>query len=296
MMYFAYGSNLDDEDWSRFCEKHSISADCISPIGPAFLPDHELIFNVYSSTRGGGALNIKEQLGSYICGALFEVGDVGWQALDLKEGVEERVYRRVDKHVLIPNGSSIHAVTYEVLPESQSDFVDPTAAYVQAVRRGLKRFNFSEKRLIAAAADQQFPDAEMGIFTYGTLMSGECHHAKVESLGFVRHMDASANGLLYASEFDYPMMDISENKIQKIIKGELFYFSDLSQTIHTLDRLEGFSGFGVNHNEYNRTLINVTPRDEAQTLAWCYVARDLSAATKEITSGSWKQYRKTGSE
>ena len=58
MMYFAYGSNLDDEDWGRFCKKNDLSVDGIVPIGPAILPDHELVFNVYSNTRGGGALNI----------------------------------------------------------------------------------------------------------------------------------------------------------------------------------------------------------------------------------------------
>ncbi len=291
MMYFAYGSNLDDKDWARFCDKHSIPADCISPIGPAFLPDHELIFNVYSSTRGGGALNIKERLGSYVSGALFEVEDLGWRTLDMKEGVAERIYRRIDKSVIVPNGSTINAVTYEVLPESQSDFIAPTALYIEAVRRGLRRFNLSNTRLNAAATDQRLPDAATGIFTYGTLMSGECRHSKVESLHFIHQTDASALGLLYASAFDYPMMDISENKTPKSIIGELFYFSDLSQAIAELDQVEGFSGFGVSHNEYDRTLIPVTPRHEAPTLSWCYVARDLSSATKEIMSGSWKQYK-----
>jgi len=122
-------------------------------------------------------------------------------------------------------------------------------------------------------------------------MSGECRHSKVESLHFIHQTDASALGLLYASAFDYPMMDISENKTPKSIIGELFYFSDLSQAIAELDQVEGFSGFGVSHNEYDRTLIPVTPRHEAPTLSWCYVARDLSSATKEIMSGSWKQYK-----
>ena len=41
MMYFAYGSNLDDEDWGRFCKKNDLSVDGIVPVGPAILPDHE---------------------------------------------------------------------------------------------------------------------------------------------------------------------------------------------------------------------------------------------------------------
>lgn len=292
MIYFAYGSNLDDEDWKHFCDTNAISADCITPIGPAVLPDHELTFNVYSSTRGGGALNIRERLGSYVCGALFEVGDVGWQALDLKEGVSERVYARVNKSVLTPNGSTISVATYEVLPESQRDFIQPTNHYVQVVRRGLQRFNFSEEYLNEAAANCPFPDASIGIFTYGTLMSGESRHSKIESLHFVRHTDAVADGLLHATKLDYPMLDISKNKKFKTIKGELFYFSNLSEAIAVLDIAEGFSNFGADYNEYDRTLLNVRLTNEETTLAWCYVAGDLSLATEEITSGSWKQYKK----
>ena len=291
-MYFAYGSNLDDEDWTRFCIRNEIPADCISLIGPALLPDHELIFNVYSSTRGGGALNIRERSGSYVCGALFKVGDIGWQALDLKEGVADRLYQRVNKHVLIPNSFSINVTTYEVLPESQGNYIEPTEAYVEVVRRGLQRCNFSDVHLTEAVANRPFPDNSIGLFTYGTLMSDECRHSKVEALRLVSRADASVSGLLYATKCDYPMLDIPENQKLKSIFGELFYFHDISKAVSALDRVEGFSDFGASHNEYDRILINVTLRNKRPILAWCYVAGDLSSTAEEITSGSWKQYKK----
>lgn len=296
MLYFAYGSNLDDEDWGRFCDRNAISPDCITPICPAVLPDHELTFNVYSSTRGGGALNIREQSGSYVCGALFDVGYAGWQALDLKEGVSRRIYQRVNKFVLLPNGSSIYVATYEVFPESQSDFIEPTKLYVQAVQRGLQRFNFSDLHLTQAVNNRPFPDASIGVFTYGTLMSGESSHSKIESLQFDCFTDAAVNGLLHATKFDYPMLEITENKKSRSIAGELFYFSNLSEAIDRLDEVEGFSGFGIAHNEYDRTLLNVKLKNEESTLAWCYVAGNLSIATEEITSGSWRQYKKISLE
>ena len=71
-----------------------------------------------------------------------------------------------------------------------------------------------------------------------------------------------------------------------------FYFSNLSEAIAVLDIVEGFSNFGADYNEYDRTLLNVRLTNEETTLAWCYVAGDLSLATEEITSGSWKQYKK----
>ena len=286
MLYFAYGSNLDDEDWGNFCIKNSLPADCIKPIGPAFLPDHELAFDVFSQTRGGGALNIKERLGVYVCGALFEVGDLGWRVLDLKEGVSDRVYQRVSKHILQPDGTLVLALTYEVAPESQCHFVEPTSAYFEAVKRGLMRFNFSDLHLIQAAVGARFPDSTVGVFVYGTILSDECRHWVIESLNVLQSKDVSVHGSLLATKFDYPMLHLSRTDSAQAISGVLIFPADLCAAIQRLDKLEGFSIFGSVDNKYDRALVPVTARGEDPILAWCYVAGDLSITTHEIEGGS----------
>ena len=292
MLYFAYGSNLDAEDWRCFCIKNSISADCIKPIGPAFLPDHELVFDVFSQTRGGGALNINARLGGYVCGALFEVGDLGWRALDLKEGVVERVYQKVTKRILQPNGSLVLALTYEVTPESRCHFVEPTTAYFEAVKRGLLRFNFPDLHLSQAAVGERFVDSTVGIFVYGTVTSGECRHWSIDSSNVVKFKDGSARGLLFATEFDYPMLQLSDSDSAKDIAGELFFFHDLAATIRQLDKVEGFSSFGSSVNQYARTLVTVRSPGEGPAWAWCYVAGDLGITTHEIVGESWRQFKR----
>ena len=274
MLYFAYGSNLDDEDWGNFCIKNSLPADCINPIGPAFLPDHELAFDVFSQTRGGGALNIKARLGGYVCGALFEVGDLGWQALDLKEGVSDRVYQRVSKHILQPDGTLVLALTYEVTPQSQCHFVEPTPAYFEAVKRGLMRFNFSDLHLIQAAVGARFPDSTVGVFVYGTILSDECRHWVIESLNVLQSKDAAVRGSLLATEFAYQMLHLSGADSAQDFSGELIFPSDLYAAIRRLDKVEGFSSFGSAVNDYDRVLVTVTPRGEDLIRAWCYVAGD----------------------
>ena len=51
MLYFAYGSNLDAENWALWCETKGYDSVSIEPLGPAWLPDHELVFH-YQSCQG----------------------------------------------------------------------------------------------------------------------------------------------------------------------------------------------------------------------------------------------------
>ena len=76
-VYFAYGSNLDWRDWSKFCARHNADPRCMKPIGPALLPDVELVFNYRSVLREGGALNIRPRKGQVVYGVLFDSETVG---------------------------------------------------------------------------------------------------------------------------------------------------------------------------------------------------------------------------
>ena len=58
--YFAYGSNLNGKDWDSFISRNNLKSDSIiARPGIFFLPDHELNFSAYSSTRKGGVLDVE---------------------------------------------------------------------------------------------------------------------------------------------------------------------------------------------------------------------------------------------
>ena len=151
MLYFAYGSNLDIDDWRDFCRQRGFDPGVLRPIGPASLPDEILVFDYRSSRRQCGALNIRRQAGGVVDGYLFDVPANGWDGLDTKEGHPHR-YRRELVTVLDPAGASHDAQTYRVVPAMRVGFVAPSARYLTVCRAGRLRYGLSLSQLDAAAA------------------------------------------------------------------------------------------------------------------------------------------------
>ena len=84
MLYFGYGSNLDEEDWIRWCRQRGFKHDGLKEIGPAWIDGFVLDFNYFSMTRGAGAANLRF-LGSGRAaapGALFEIDEYTRDILD----------------------------------------------------------------------------------------------------------------------------------------------------------------------------------------------------------------------
>ena len=148
-LYFAYGSNLDAEDWSAFCAAHGFDPNAQRPIGPAVLPGEALVFDYRSARRGCGALNIRPQEGAVVDGYLFEIED--WAALDLKEGHPHR-YRRERVGVRDQAGRAVEAQTYRVVPAMRTGLVPPSEHYLAICRAGRARYGLSLEGLEAAAA------------------------------------------------------------------------------------------------------------------------------------------------
>ncbi len=115
-VYFAYGSNLDQRDWSKFCARHNADPHCMKPIGPALLPDVELVFSYRSVLREGGALNIQPRKGQVVYGVLFDVNERGWEVLDIKESVAAGCYVRTKSVAITRGGQTTPVVTYVVTP------------------------------------------------------------------------------------------------------------------------------------------------------------------------------------
>ena len=134
--YFAYGSNLDAEDFRAWCAERGFGDARLELRSTAVVHGRILAFTRYSPARRGGVLDIPEHAGASVRGALFRVLGSGWRALDEKEGRGSGAYRRVPVIALPDTGARVEAVTYEVVHKKR--FVAPTDAYLRAVRRGLR--------------------------------------------------------------------------------------------------------------------------------------------------------------
>ena len=98
-LYFAYGSNLNIPELTAACSRDGIPSEGICLVGPAYLPDMELVFNYRSVSRGGGALNLRVLPGSTVSGYLLHLSPAVWQLVDRKEG-HPKYYRRTPVEVM----------------------------------------------------------------------------------------------------------------------------------------------------------------------------------------------------
>ena len=126
--YFAYGSNLDPAHLRRRCPQMRI-------LGAACLSGYALRF-LYPSTSfpGGGAADIVAEPGGEVWGALYELSDSDFAALDDFEDVAESGYRRISVTV-VHDGDEIEAVTYEVVSKLDAEMA-PIAAYAELLASG----------------------------------------------------------------------------------------------------------------------------------------------------------------
>jgi len=289
--YFAYGSNLDAQNWGEFCTRHNVHSQCMKPIGPAVLPDCELVFNYRSVLRAGGALNIRERKGHFVHGALFEVSDRGWEVLDIKESVAAGCYERIPHMAITPGGRTVPVVTYRVTRQRTEGFVPPSDEYAEIVRRGLASFGLPSHQFETAAKNDRAELEVEGVFVYGTLMRGESRHGAIQRHGPQQLLPAHARGRLHATRADYPMLDVHGDAANEVVRGEFVRFPDTGSALETLDEVEAFYGYGRLEHEYVRTLLEVDTAHGERHLAWTYVGGNRSMMGARIESGCWRTHR-----
>lgn len=290
-LYFGYGSNLDAQNWREFCARHNANAGSMRPVGPAMLPDCELVFNYRSVLRPGGALNIRERKGQFVHGALFEVSDHGWGVLDLKESVAAGCYQRIAHMAITPGGKTTPVVTYQVTRQRTEGFVPPSDAYSKIVRRGLADFGLPSHQYEQAAINDGARKEVDGIFVYGTLMHGQSRHDAIRQHQPHAQQPAHAPGRLHATVADYPMLDLDHGDAEARVRGEVFRFPDTGPVLESLDRIEDFHGYSRDGHEYVRTLLEVAAGNGECGLAWTYVAGKRSMMGERIASGCWRTHR-----
>jgi len=290
-VYFAYGSNLDRDNWAQFCAGVNADPDCMKPLGPALLPDCELVFNYRSVLRSGGALNIRERKGHFVHGALFEVTERGWEVLDIKESVAVGCYRRIAHMAITRGGRTVPVTTYQVTPQRTEGFVPPSQAYSEIVARGLACFGLPSHQYQSAARNDRAESEVEGVFVYGTLMRGESRHHAITRHRPEETVKGQARGRLHATVADYPMLDVREHHDCDVVHGEFMRFSDTGAVLETLDEVETFSGYAAHRNEYVRTLVEVDTGRSTTRLAWTYAAGNRSMIGQRIESGCWRTHR-----
>jgi len=281
VLYFAYGSNLDEENWALWCDKKGYDSASIEALGPAWLPDHELVFRYQSRLRNGGALDVRPRHGTTIPGALFRVHD--WEGLDAKEGVSGGFYRRISVTALTDDGRAHSATTYCVCDERVRDFVAPESEYRQIVTRGLSRFGHGHDGFLAAASGAPTPPSPSAIFAYGTLMSGERSHDMLATRVRRSHGSAHVVGASLIHIDWYPGLVLSDGGS---VHGEVYELDDVAATLEQFDSYEDFSGYEGADSLYRRSLVSAITTS-GSILAWTYIYLGDVAAFPLIPSGRW---------
>lgn len=279
MLYFAYGSNLDEENWSDWCTNRGHDPSSIVPIGPAWLPDHEPVFHYQSRLRQGGALDVQPRFGATTPGALFKVYD--WAGLDAKEGARGGYYRRESVTVLTDDGHAHAAITYRVCEARITPHIAPTEAYYELCARGLSRFGHGTEHLRSAAADEPVPQVVDDVFVYGTLMYEQSRHDLM--VGHGGFADAEVQGAQLHRIDWYPGIVPGAGAVF----GETYRYDNVTTILRTLDEYEDFKGYDADKSLYRRSLMRARKKD-GTTLAWAYVYLGEVNASTLIETGDWK--------
>jgi len=151
---FAYGSNMNLADLSRWFDQHSEGDPVIRSVVPAVLPDYQLVWNYRSQVRRNGAANIERVRGSLLPGVVLEVDDVTRSGLDRKEGHPHRYSRGNRREVLwtLDGHQEIRAWVYRVRPSfRQQKPVWPSRGYLQLLIDAARAHRLPSAHILALA-------------------------------------------------------------------------------------------------------------------------------------------------
>lgn len=138
--YFAYGSNMDQNDLDRWCT--SKSRPLINPTMKqvAWLKGYKLCFNYYSKNRHGGAANIMVSNQDSVWGILMEITEEELDTIRVKEGYkknDEKGSSYLEIKVDVENLDRVlykNVITYQVAKENQkSNHQPPTKEYLDLI-------------------------------------------------------------------------------------------------------------------------------------------------------------------
>lgn len=264
-LHFAYGSNLDPENWATFCEHAGISPDELVPFGPAYLPDHREVFDYFSSRWQAGALNVEPAVGFIVEGYLFRPTERAWAALNRKEG-NGNAYLNVPVTTIDRQSGEVDAYTYVVMDHRRAGrFIAPSTEYLEICQKGRTHWGLDIQSLLAAAEGCQ-PMPLDALFAYGTIMRGESRFSTVTKFGLECALLAEMKGTLTRSG-EYPGL-IADPQFN--VAGDFYRSKDIGGLLEQLDLIESFHGFGRSDNLFRRTLRKAHVGGGKERLSWVY--------------------------
>lgn len=137
--YFAYGSNMSDEQIAVRCPSHRFV--CV-----ARLPGYRLAFTRRSAKRGCGVADVVATADETVWGVVFEMSDADLAALDKHEGVNMKppAYVRKNVQVVATDGQLMDAITYEVFTKAENEHA-PNAEYLGLITAGARKWGLPQE-------------------------------------------------------------------------------------------------------------------------------------------------------
>jgi len=139
--YFAYGSNMNWDDLDKWCNTRGYP-----PIHPGtdtekgVIKNYRLIFNHFSKSRNGGALNIIKSRNTDVCGVLFNLSDEDFEKIIRKGGP---AYEQHAVNVILSDGRVVGAKTFKATSEKK--LYPPTSEYLEVVTIGANDFDLGDE-------------------------------------------------------------------------------------------------------------------------------------------------------
>ncbi|MEM4605942.1 MAG: gamma-glutamylcyclotransferase family protein [Candidatus Pacearchaeota archaeon] len=135
MYYFAYGSNMNQEQMIKRCKGKNFKF-----IGRAYLKGYRFVYDGQSEYRGGAVANIVKSENDIVWGVLYEINKNCLKNLDKYEGYPY-VYNRKEVEVITDDGYKFLAWVYLREPKPLGK---PSDKYRKVVLEGAKACNLPE--------------------------------------------------------------------------------------------------------------------------------------------------------
>jgi gamma-glutamylcyclotransferase (GGCT)/AIG2-like uncharacterized protein YtfP len=142
MLYFAYGMNTNQREMARRCAR-------ARSLGPAMLPDHELVISCHCDVR--------PRAQSQVQGVLWQITQQDLDQLDLLEGWPW-YYDRDWVTVHAQDGSTVQALCYRMTEALEPSL--PNQGYLNCVATGYRQHGLALTQLQQAL--DQIPGSRLG--------------------------------------------------------------------------------------------------------------------------------------
>jgi len=133
MLYFAYGSNMDEPQMKNRCPESSL-------VGVAVLDGYCLGYTRYAESRSGGVADIVSAPGSSVWGLVYTVTVKDLELLDNYEG---KAYARMKVNVKLLDGRTVEAEVYYVI--TKQDYTKPSDEYRGILLKAARKHRFPEE-------------------------------------------------------------------------------------------------------------------------------------------------------